>query len=287
MLPPAETEGEHLWLQVRKRGANTGWVAAEMARAAGVREMDVGYAGLKDRHAVTTQWFSIWLAQRETPKWQDWQIEGAEILQAQRAPRKLRRGEHQGNRFKIRLRNLTGELAGLENRLQEISAGIPNYFGEQRFGRGGNNLDLALKLVEGGRIRDRKKRGFALSAARSWLFNQVLAERVRAGNWRDRLEGECEDGPSGPLWGRGRNLATGAQGELEATVIGGWPGWADMLEHAGLQQERRSLVLSPHGFRFELDGNDLVLEFALPVGAFATAVLGEFAQLNNLGAAGA
>lgn len=278
--PPA-APGEHVYLRVRKRGANTGWVAGQLARLAGVQARDVGYYGLKDRHAVTTQWFSVWLAQKPEPDWE--QLNGSEItlLEHCRGPRKLRRGEHSGNRFTIRLRRVRGDRDKVERVLAQIPGGVPNYFGEQRFGREGGNLDLVCGLAEENRRCRKSEKAFAMSAARSWLFNLVLAERVRRGNWREALPGEPAAAPSGPLWGRGRNPAAGEQGQLEAAVIASWQSWCDWLEHCGLKQERRPLVLSPEAFAFEWDGDDLVLQFALPPGTFATALLREVAELVN------
>lgn len=286
LAAPQPGEGEHVLLQIRKRGANTGFVAQQLARLAGVQNNDVGFYGLKDRHAVTTQWFSVWLAQKPEPDWR--QIESGEItlLTHFRGPRKLRRGEHLGNRFKIRLRNVRGDQAAAVTVLERVPAGVPNYFGEQRFGHDGGNLDLVNRFSgeqEAGKRRriPRNQKAFAMSAGRSWLFNQVLAERVAADNWRDLMEGEPESAASGPLWGRGRNPASGAQLDLEQAAMAPWKQWRDWLEHCGLSQERRPLVLQPQGFQADWEEEDLVLSFALPPGTFATAVLREVAELVN------
>ncbi len=176
--------GEHLLLRVRKRGANTQWVAGRLAQIAGVRPMDVGYAGLKDRNAVTTQWFSV-PARKRTP--QSWlgagggfDAEGFEVQEAHAHARKLARGELAGNRFRILLRDVEGSPAALRARLEEIARrGAPNYFGPQRFGRDLQNLQAALAGAGASRHVD----AFALSAARSLVFNAVLAARVRDGSW--------------------------------------------------------------------------------------------------------
>ncbi|WP_444927126.1 tRNA pseudouridine(13) synthase TruD [Microbulbifer sp. TRSA002] len=281
-MPPADKDGEHVYLQVKKRGANTAWVAKELAKLAGVQTRDVSFYGLKDRHAVTTQWFSVWLGQKPEADWSQINSDEISLLQAFRGPRKLRRGEHMGNRFKIRLRNVEGDRDKVEEVLQLIPKGVPNYFGEQRFGIDGNNLSLAKNLAEeDGRCRKSEK-AFAMSAARSWLFNQVLAERVNAGTWQSPLVGEPEDYPTGPLWGRGRNLSTDALGQLEEQVLSPWQPWCNWLEHCGLSQERRAMILSPEAFRYEWEGDHLIVEFALPPGTFATALLREIAQLVNV-----
>ncbi|WP_226704194.1 tRNA pseudouridine(13) synthase TruD [Microbulbifer elongatus] len=286
---PVPGESEHVIVQVRKRGANTGYVAQQLAQLAGVQSKDVGYYGLKDRHAVTTQWFSVWLAQKPEPDWQQVNDEEISVLQHFRGLRKLRRGEHLGNRFQIRLRNVQGDRDAAEAVLAKVPAGVPNYFGEQRFGHNGGNLDLVNRIVadeEAGKRRriPRNQKAFAMSAGRSWLFNQVLAARVEQGNWLQVIAGEPEEAGSGPLWGRGRNPAGDEQLALEQEAMAPWKPWCDWLEHCGLSQERRGLVLQPQGFQARWEGDDLILNFALPPGTFATAVLREVAELANLSA---
>lgn len=279
--PTADDGGEHVYLKIRKRGANTNWVAQQLAKAAGVRVGDIGFYGLKDRHAVTTQWFSVWLGQKGAPDWTQLNSDEIAVLEVLRGPRKLRRGEHVGNRFVITLRNVRGDRERAASILECLGDGVPNYFGEQRFGRNGGNLDLALQIAEDNARVKRSDRAFAMSAARSWLFNQVLAKRVALDCWREPVSGEPLAEPSGPLWGRGRNPATAELGELESSVTGEWASLSDWLEHCGLQQERRSLILKPEGYGFEWQADSLQLTFALPPGAFATAVLRELSALVN------
>ncbi len=282
-----EGEGEHWLVQIRKRGDNTAWVAGQLARCAGVPTRDVGYCGLKDRHAVTTQWFSIHQPRGENPDWSSLETAGVTLLNAARHPRKLRRGQHQANRFEIRLRQVSplgeGALEALEQILSRIDKnGVPNYFGEQRFGREGGNLPQAQRwLVDGQRIKNRQQRGLIMSAARSWLFNQVLAERVRTDTWRQSLTGEPGTEPTGPLWGRGRLSSEGETAQLESRVLAPWSAWCDGLEHVGLQQERRALVLRPEALSWSWDARDLILAFALPPGTFATSILAELARLDT------
>jgi tRNA pseudouridine13 synthase len=298
--------GEHLCLRVRKRGENTRWVARQLAAGAGVAELDIGYCGLKDRHALTTQWFSVPTAATTAP---DLGALDAEVLELRRHQTKLRRGQHVGNRFLIRLRDVQGERAVIEQRLAAIARGVPNYFGAQRFGIDGGNLPAADHLLQSfgnqrdsrqsgrnrngrnsksrqqsARIGDDARNGIYLSAARSWLFNLVLAERVRAGSWQQSLAGEAT--PEGPLWGRGRPVAVAAVAAFEQGVLGDWQHWQHALEHVGLIQERRPLALLPHAFSWRWDGADLVLGFELDRGAFATAVLLELVAAEAPEAAG-
>ena len=295
--PPHDAGGEHAWLRVRKTGANTEWVARALARHAGVKPLAVGFAGLKDRRAVTTQWFSVGLAGRDEPDWQTLAEPGVEVLAVRRGTRKLRRGELLGNRFTLRVTELRADPERLAARLAQVAeAGVPNYFGAQRFGHDGGNIARARALFER-RLRtgDRHLRGLYLSAARSLLFNRVLAHRVLAGCWASALPGEVPpdvpphgDGvaaqesagvppASGPLWGRGRAAPTGQALAIESAALEGLDGWRHALEHAGLKQERRALVLQPGDLRWDMDGVAKVLEvsFWLPSGAFATVVMRE------------
>ncbi|WP_027330787.1 tRNA pseudouridine(13) synthase TruD [Marinimicrobium agarilyticum] len=283
-----EGQGEHWLVQIRKRGDNTAWVAGQLAHCAGVGVKDVGYCGLKDRHAVTTQWFSIYQPRGEEPRWADLEAQGIMPLRWARHERKLRRGQHQSNHFVIRLRDITplesGALERLDERLQQIASnGVPNYFGPQRFGRDGGNLVRARDWLVGGRsIRQRQQRSMALSAARSWLFNRVLEARVREGGWRIAMPGEPLAEATGPLWGRGRPLVEGDALALENEALAPWSDWLPRLEHVGLSQERRALCLRPEGLTWRREADDLVLAFGLPPGTFATAVLAEVAELDTV-----
>jgi tRNA pseudouridine13 synthase len=265
-------QGEHVYLHVCKRGENTAWVAEKIAQLANVQVMDVGYCGRKDRHAVTAQWFSVYLPKVESePDWAALNSDTIQLLSVARHTQKLRRGDHQKNHFVIRLRNLvTEDKKAFEQKLDQVLLeGVPNYYGEQRFGRNGNNLNEAQAiLVERKQIRDKQRRSLYLSAARSYLFNLVVAARVAAGNWQVLLDGEPETVSSAPLWGRGRSLAHGALAEFEQSILDAFLPWCNGLEHAGLSQERRSLVLKPENPTWRWDGVNLILAFALGSGEF-------------------
>jgi tRNA pseudouridine13 synthase len=287
-------DGEHLWLRVEKTGLGSPAVAAELARAFAVAEVAVGYAGMKDKHAVTEQWFSV-----QTPRAADAlpSLPGVRVLEATRHQRKLRRGELAGNRFDVVLRNVAGDAWA--QRLAEIrDTGVPNYFGPQRFGT--DNLERALAwLPERRRRRIAPFRaGLHLSVLRSFLFNEVLAARVRAGNWRILIGGDvaaevpradvaedpadpAEAVPTGPLWGRGRPPAHGEALALETAALAPYQGVCEGLEHAGLTQERRSLVLRPAGLRWHRQGDLVTVAFALPPGGYATVMLAEAFALHE------
>ena len=304
--------GEHLLLTVEKRGMNTAFAARRIAQWAGVGEVAIGYAGMKDRHAVTRQRFSVHLPKRVAPDLASLQDDDLKVIDHQWHARKLPRGALAGNRFVLVLREVHGEREAIEARLRAIDAqGVPNYFGEQRFGREGDNVANALAMFAGRRMR-REQRGVLLSAARSELFNRVLAARVVAGTWNQPLDGEVWmlDGsrsvfgpepfadilaerlaafdihPSGPLWGRGELRSRDTAAEVELAAMAGEEGEALRLglEAAGLNQERRGLRLRPTGLAWRwLDDGALELAFALPPGAYATVVLAELGEIRSGG----
>ncbi len=297
--------GNHALLVVEKRGANTGWVAAQLARHAGVAARDVGFSGHKDRHARTTQAYSLPLpASFDVTECLQWQGEGYAVHAAHRHGRKLRPGSHRANRFQLRIRDLRGDRGAIETCLAAIREhGVPNYFGPQRFGREGNNLRRALAWA-GGDVppRDRSQRSFALSAARSHLFNVVLAARVTRGDWNQLLPGEAvmldgrrsyflaEPGdaelearrtamdvhPSGPLPGRGESPAAAIARAVEDAELATHAALVALLAGERIDHERRSLRLPVREFDWTFSDDDtLVLRFVLPRGTFATAVLHE------------
>ncbi len=290
-----EGSGEHVYLHIEKRGDNTAWLARQIARLADVQPMDVGYAGLKDRHGVTRQWFSVYFPKGEEPTWADINSETVTLLSVCRHNKKLRRGSHASNSFCIRLHELKGDFEGLDERLKTVAQqGVPNYFGQQRFGHDGNNLQEAQRLlVDGGKIKNRQKRGLILSAARSYLFNRVLSARVANDSWLSLFEGEpslpsvSSDQssallPTGPLWGRGRPLSSGECEAFESAELSSLESWKEGLEHVGLSQERRLLSLIPEDFCSILEQGSLEVKFSLPPGTYATAILRELLVLKDV-----
>jgi tRNA pseudouridine13 synthase len=298
----ADGAGDHLLLTVRKRGANTLWVAKQLARLGKIDPRDVGFAGLKDRDAVAEQSFTLPARSAIGESWPGVTGEGFEVIAAARHRRKLKRGALKGNRFTIALRGFSGDPTKLEQRLQAIAvAGVPNYFGPQRFGRDGGNLRTALAwFAEGTAPADRWQRGFALSAARAAIFNAVVAERVRDNTWNKLLPGEIVnlDGsgsvfvahaidaaleercarldihPTGPMWS-GSPSADGAATAIEAAVGARLAVLAQGLSKIGLEPERRALRLRVDGLEWSVVGDVVQLRFRLFRGAFATAVLHE------------
>jgi tRNA pseudouridine13 synthase len=306
----ASGSGEHLLLTIEKRGMNTAFAAKRIAVWAGVGEAAIGYAGLKDRHAVTRQRFSVHLPKRVAPDIDALQSDDLRVLAHAWHAKKLPRGALAGNRFVLRLREVAGERAAIEDRLRAIlDQGVPNYFGEQRFGRGGGNVVNALAMFAGRRVH-RDQRTHLLSAARSELFNRVLAARVAEGSWNRPLAGEVWmlDGsrsvfgpepwnetladrlarfdihPSAPLWGEGALRSTEDALALEQRVLSDETSLKlrSGLEKAGLRQERRATRLRPQALYWEWqEDGSLQLAFALPAGAYATTVLAELGEIAD------
>ena len=297
--------GQHLLLRVRKRNANTQWVARELARIAVCRPGEVGYAGLKDRRAIAIQWFSV-PRPRAPISWSAVRNAEFEVLEAHPHTRKLPRGALAGNRFAVRIGATQGDGArladGLALRLTDIARrGVPNYFGPQRFGRDGANLSRA---GEDPRRLAPQERGFILSAARSALFNAVLAARVADDSWEhlqagdlanldgrgsvfpvndadDTLDGRCqrlEIHPTGPLWGEGTPATLARVLELELRLAARFVHESALCVAAGMAQERRSLRLAVRELACESEAQAVVLKFRLVRGGFATAVLRELIE---------
>lgn len=296
--------GGHDFLWVEEVAANTDWVARQLARHAGVRGSDVGYAGMKDRHAVTRQWFSV--PRRGETDWSTFAPSGVTILDRRRHDRKLRRGAHDANSFRIALR--TAKAGALQPRIEERLAnvaarGVPNYFGPQRFGREGGNLELARRLFAGARLR-RDKRSIAISAARSFLFNEILSARVTDGSWERILPGERAnlDGsgsvfradvidetierraaemdihPTATLWGLRSEIARNAIESLERNATEPHTDLRSGLERLGAKAGHRALRLRVADLSWAFEDDALWLEFRLTAGGFATAVLREIAR---------
>lgn len=297
--------GEHLWLWIVKRDANSEDVAAEVARCCGVSRRQVGYSGRKDRHAETRQWFSVHLPGVADPDWAAEATPNWRVEHAVRHPRKLRTGTHRANAFRLRIRDFDGDRELAETRLTSIAeSGFPNYFGPQRFGRNGENLARARAALAGGR---RRLSGMQLSAARSWLFNLVLDRRVTGNSWcralpddalmlagthsmfrcrgdEDDLEARLEAhdiDPTGPMWGRGEAVAGPDAIARERTWLEDEVALCAALEALAVRHSRRPLRVRPANPDWRWDGDTLELEFTLPRGAFATSLVRELVQVRE------
>jgi len=306
-------EGDQVFLFIEKRQLNTEDIVQKLQRFADVKNVDIGYSGLKDRNALTRQWFSVKIAEKIEPDWSALENENIRCLTVSRHKRKLRKGTHRANRFTITLCNITGDLGDLQQRLTHVQdSGVPNYFGEQRFGRNQSNITQAEKMFNGSiTVKSRHKRGLYLSAVRSMLFNEVLSHRVSDGSWEKVVKGELlildgthsyfqyEQGdtaiaeriergdvhPSGPMWGqldkeRSKFNYQNPIFELEESVLSRFEPWREGLEQAGMKYDRRSLrlVISDMSWNF-IESDKLQLQFSLPSGSYATTVLRELTKL--------
>ncbi|MDP1773083.1 MAG: tRNA pseudouridine(13) synthase TruD [Methylobacter sp.] len=294
--------GEHAFLQIEKKGENTEYVARQLSRFANVRQRDVSYAGLKDRYAVTTQWFSVWLPGKADPDWTQFESDSRKVLHSVRHARKLKRGVLSGNSFKLIIRDWQGDQATTIRQLELIKAnGIANYFGSQRFGNEGQNVSKAMAMFDGAKV-GREQRSIYLSAARSYLFNLILAERVRQNNWNQPLAGDTyqfdlshscfqskqpdaeiirrmelkEIHPTGALWGRGNADVSADALAIEQAVIDEHEQLAQGLIASDVDRDRRALRVNVQDLHWQfVDDTTLELGFTLPAGSYATSLLRE------------
>jgi tRNA pseudouridine13 synthase len=223
-------------------------------------------------------------------------------LKAQLHSRKLRRGVLAGNRFRLVVRNLEGDSNYLQECLQRVKQrGVPNYFGSQRFGHGGQNVVRGSHWLEHGGRLPRNKKSIYISAVRSFLFNEVLSSRVDRQVWNQLLDGDiasldgshstfpctmpdselerrCDEfdiHPSGPLPGKGGDHTERCAAAMEQAALGQWQTLVSCLEAAGVKSARRPLRLVPKNMRWDLAGKELTLIFDLSPGGYATSVLRE------------
>jgi len=297
--------GEHYWLHVSKTKWNTDQLAKELAKFAGVARRDIGYSGMKDFFAVTDQWFSVWMPGADQPSWSEFDHPGVTVNRVERHARKIKRGTHKSNLFKIQIRDFVGPIESFKQTIERIkSQGVPNYFGSQRFGRNADNMNQVLALFGGGtRPKSRVLNGLLLSAARSWVFNKVVSARVDQQSWQTLLNKEpaCLEGsnsmfisdaegqqqqrlaamdihPSAPMWGRGsERLMVDSQAlhEWELGVLVAEQELCDGLERARLDYQRRPIRSHVRNLHAEPNDQGVVLSFELSRGQFATSVLRE------------
>jgi len=304
-------EGEHLFIHIRKTGANTVFVARELAKYFKVKEQLVSYAGLKDRFAVTEQWFGVHVPGKKEYDLTDLIIEGVEVLSYKRHNKKLRTGALTGNRFELILRDVT-ELKVLHERWEKIvEQGVPNYFGEQRFGIDGGNIDSALALFSGTKVKDKKKRGMYLSAARSFIFNDIINERIKqnifsqiqvgdvvmlAGTQSvfsiDEIDetikkrlGDKDIDITAAMWGAGELMTNAQPKQFEQKIAENHSEFTQGLPRFGLKQERRRIRLVVKDADIEVLTTDLVpavkISFSLSAGSYATTVLRELIDYQD------
>jgi tRNA pseudouridine13 synthase len=303
---PLTGSGEHLMLRIRKRGENTSFVANELAKACGVQSRDIGWAGLKDRHAVTEQWLSVYLPKSEGIDFSEFlaQYPHIEILEQTRHNKKLKAGDLIGNQFELRLTQVTDVDAVIE-RLNAIKqSGVPNYYGTQRFGRNGSNLTEARRWgKENVRSRNQNQRSLLLSSARSWIFNQIVAARIDQNLFDQLLIGDIVEYHAELVTVTAENVAqlqqavtdgeamitaalagdnalpTQDQGlALEQTYLDNEEALMSLIRSNRMRHDRRAIKLLPQNMTWQTDNELVIVSFGLPAGGFATSVLREVVE---------
>lgn len=300
-------EGEFVAVKIRKTDTNSLFVGEKLAQFADISAKNMSYAGLKDRHAITEQWFCLHLAGKETPDFSQFQLEGVEILEVTRHNRKIRVGSLQGNHFEILLRDVE-KTDDLIARLTQIQAvGFPNYFTEQRFGRDGHNLTQAQRWASGEiKVKDRKKRSFYLSAARSEIFNLVVSARLIAQQADQVLENDVVQLAGSNSWFIaqanelptlnkrlaerdilltapliGENSLEQTACELEQKIVAEQTLLLKLMRQERLQSARRAIFCQPQNFDWQFEDEGLRLRFFLPAGSYATALVRELITLED------
>lgn len=302
-------EGEHLYIHIKAVDYNTEFLLSHIARALGVSKKLVVYSGLKDRYAVTTQWFSVHLPGNAHVDLSPIENDNITILEAARNLKKLRRGAHKGNRFTIRLRNVEGDRASIDTRLAMLRIqGFPNYFGPQRFGRDEGNIASALASVKSARSpKQRFQRSIVFSTLRSLLFNLALSQRIKEGTWKEAQNGDVfalsgtesffvpddtqhgdksdleerlssgDIAVAGVMVGDGVLPQTGQAAEALLAFLKPHAALMDFLVSQRVDLSVRPYTVLPKEFSHQWEGdNNLVLSFSLPKGVFATSLLREF-----------
>lgn len=300
-------DGEFVAVKIRKTDANTLFVGEKLAEFAGISAKNMSYAGLKDRHAVTEQWFCLHLAGKETPDFSQFQLDGVEIVEVTRHNRKIRVGSLAGNHFELLLREVK-ERDDLTARLQQIQAvGFPNYFTEQRFGRDGHNLTQAQRWAKGEiSVKDRKKRSFYLSAARSEIFNLVVSNRIELGLTQQVLENDLMQLAGSNSWFVakaeelselnkrldlqdilltaplvGENSATQMVSEYEQKIVAEHQDLLTLMAKERMNATRRAMFCKPQHFEWAFEDDGLRLKFFLDAGSYATALVRELIQIEE------
>lgn len=303
-------DGEHVLVYLQKSDCNTVFVAEQLAKYVGISAKFVSYAGLKDRQAITKQWFSLHMPGQQTPDFSNFDLPGCQILNVTRHNKKLKIGALKGNNFIITLRKLTNKRE-LESKLALIKQhGVPNYFGEQRFGHEQNNIMQAIKWAKGEiSVKNRKKRSFYLSAARSAIFNDIVSQRIGSNLHQTVLSGDIlqfaqreswfvaqdEELPvlqqrllsgeinlTAPMVGNSPFGTISQALEFEQNCLQHWSIFWDLLKKEQVETARRSILLRPEGLYWQwLDNESLQICFYLPAGCYATSVLRELIIGNN------
>jgi len=299
--------GDHVYLFIEKTNANTDWVASQLASLANLKSVDIGYAGLKDRNAVTQQWFSLHMPNQSEPDWSDLP-DSIHVLSKTRHEKKLKTGAIQQNNFELCIRDLQCDKVALEKRLNNIQAhGVPNYFGSQRFGRNNANVQRFISLAGNRKRIKRQQRSILISAARSYLFNHILSKRISLNNWNQMIDGDVlmldgsrsvfvidtvddtlqqrlsdlEIHPVGVLWGQGKEMTSKMAATIGNEVIKSYPSITEALDKIGASLSHRAMRIAVKNLSWKIENEQLRIKFSLISGAYATSVLNEFLEINE------
>ena len=302
--------GEHLFLKLIKRQLNTDDMVKKLSKEFNVPRVAIGYAGKKDKYAVTSQWFSVHLPKKDDQLQSHFDALSDQFVQIEQQTehlKKLKKGCIKRNHFKIIVREISHQTS-VEDRLQQIKlTGVPNYFGQQRFGNHNNNLLNADRLFGQKKSKfKRTQKSMILSAVRSYLFNLILSQRIEDGSWNKAVIGDVmqhasshsifqyqqfeqdvelrtnqlDMHPTGGLYGAGNSLTRGGIHQLEESLYNAHADWCQGLEKNKLKHHRRSLRLRVENLSWEwLDEEVLQLNFSLVSGSYATAFLRELVVL--------
>jgi tRNA pseudouridine13 synthase len=298
-------EGEHLWLYVQKTGCNTDWVANQLANICQVPQRQVGYAGLKDRHAVTQQWFSVQLSKvLDCQKINDSLPDEVTVIKSKLHSRKIKTGQLEANQFEIIVREIVGDKKEIEYNIQSIiKNGVPNYFGPQRFGHDMGNIQKAQDWFSGTyKVKSRNLKSLLLSTARSHIFNCIVAQRIADNTWKKPIKGDIFQLNKSHSWfpekdaspaeiskrlmefdihitaamaGEDSLQSIGDCATLENFIISQFPIYQIGFEKFRLKQDRRSMRICPIDLDFEWEDGHLKLKFNLLPGSYATGILRE------------
>jgi tRNA pseudouridine13 synthase len=301
-------EGEHLFLWVEKSGLGTMELIERLAREHALNPSLFGHSGLKDKHALTRQWLSLHLPGKDSPITEP-DGDGYRVLRQLRHHKKLRPGTHRSNSFRVCLRQLEVFPDETRQQLESVARqGFANYFGRQRFGRNQDNVHQALAQL-GKRRLPRSRKSLYLSSLRSYLFNQILAQRIRLGHWRDPVDGDVfmlrgshsifseqpddeliaryrqlDISSCASLYGAGRNLMSGDAFEIERQQFERYDEITKCLDRHDSKLQMRPLRVGAESFDYEYDAAAAILrlEFSLPAGSYVTSLLDHFLLLEDV-----
>ena len=301
-------DGEHLFLWVEKSGLGTLELIERLARENALPPSLFGHSGLKDKHALTRQWLSLHLPGKASPITAA-SGDGYRILRQLRHHKKLRPGTHRSNSFRVCLRRFDALPDETRQQIESVARqGFANYFGRQRFGRQQDNVRQALAQL-GKRRLPRSRKSLYLSSLRSHLFNQILAQRIRLGHWRDPVDGDVfmlrgshsifsdaldadliaryrsmDISSCASLYGAGRNLMSAQAFEIEQQQFARHGEITDCLDRHDSKLQMRPLRVAADSFDYDYDATaaTLRLELSLPTGSYVTTLLDHFVELEDV-----